>query len=325
MIHLGIVGAGQIASEVHIPALRTLADARIDWITDRDAVRARLVARSFGIPRFLPADDPGNLPPADVVLLAIPYGARSPYYRVFGKRGAAMYVEKPFALGLGEHDALCALFPPERLACGYQKRSWGPAMAMRELIRTRTFGRLLSARVEYGGPGITTSGRYSTSLQAAGGGVLFEVGVHAIDLLLYTAGAVSARVRSVEMVRHEGFDIHTEAKAVVTDASGGEIDVELIVTSLRFTAMHNTLSFEHADVTFEVWSGGAIRVKPRGSEHAFEIRSPALALPATSTQVFHAHWTRFLHGCKTGVINPACAVETRVTTELIEQLYAGGP
>jgi hypothetical protein len=53
------------------------------------------------------------------------------------------------------------------------------------------------------------------------------------------------------------------------------------------------------------------------------MRSATLALPATSAQVFHAHWMRFLQGCKTRSINPACAVETRVTTELIQQLYAG--
>jgi hypothetical protein len=38
--------------------------------------------------------------------------------------------------------------------------------------------------------------------------------------------------------------------------------------------------------------------------------------------MFHAHWSRFLDGVRTGTVNPTCAVDSRVTTSVIDQLYA---
>src|SRR5579871_763292 len=105
---VGVIGAGAIAFGSHVPVLLNTAGAAIAWIMDRDEKRARRVARCFGVPHA--RGDLETLPDADVVLVTIPYGARAPLYEALGRRFPAIYVEKPLALTLAEHDRLCALW-----------------------------------------------------------------------------------------------------------------------------------------------------------------------------------------------------------------------
>src|SRR4051794_18641367 len=75
-LSIGIVGAGQIASDSHLPALLAMTDARVAWVSDRDAHRACLVAKTFRVPYAEYQNSFTDLPDCDVVLLAVPYGVR---------------------------------------------------------------------------------------------------------------------------------------------------------------------------------------------------------------------------------------------------------
>ena len=93
---LGVIGAGEIVRSAHLPAMLALSGARVDWIVDRDERKARTLARSFGIRHVALPRDLTALPPADAVLIAVPYGVRAPMYEALCPR-SALYVEKPFA------------------------------------------------------------------------------------------------------------------------------------------------------------------------------------------------------------------------------------
>ncbi|MCB1022651.1 MAG: Gfo/Idh/MocA family oxidoreductase, partial [Acidobacteria bacterium] len=96
-IRIGIVGAGDIVRAVHLPVLLAMPQAQVEWLCDVDTNRAKTMSKAYG-PRAVEAPrDPGDLPEADVVLLATPYGVRRPYYEALRARGTAIYVEKPFA------------------------------------------------------------------------------------------------------------------------------------------------------------------------------------------------------------------------------------
>jgi predicted dehydrogenase len=265
----------------------------------------------------------GELPRADVVLLAIPYGARPPYYEALSRSGTAVYVEKPFAVTLAEHRARSAMFADWRIACGFQRRSMGTSAALREVIRSNLYGRLESARVEFGRPA-TRTGTYQSNLALAGGGMLLDVGSHALDLTLFVADAVRAEVASVDMIREEGFDIHTDARIAATRPNGDAFQIELICSSLRFTRSSNVFSFEHAEVTHELWRDGALIVRPRDSTLSFRMSGDSIEIPQTPNQVFHRHWTAFFEAIRAGVSNYTCAVDTQLTTAVLEKLYAGG-
>lgn len=77
---LGIIGAGDIVAKAHLPTISTLEDVSVSWIADRDLQKARSLGRAFGINGCLAVESERELPMADVVLLAVPYGARDEFY-----------------------------------------------------------------------------------------------------------------------------------------------------------------------------------------------------------------------------------------------------
>src|SRR5439155_1742304 len=109
---VGIVGAGLITRQAHLPVLRNMPNVRIAWITDANDGAARAVARAFGLLQIVLPSGPAELPDCDVVLLAIPVGARQPYFEALARRRIAVFSEKPFALSYPQHKSIAELFPP---------------------------------------------------------------------------------------------------------------------------------------------------------------------------------------------------------------------
>jgi predicted dehydrogenase len=324
MINVGIVGVGQVATEAHLPVLLGSPGVRVTWIVDKNNRKADMVAKAIGIqPTRLPCD-PRQLPPADVALLAIPYGARLPYYEAFSARDTAVYAEKPFAASRAEHERLVGMFPSHRLGCGFQRRSSAPVRRLRDVATAELFGRLLSARVEYGGPG-TRAGSYYSDLALAGGGTLFEVGVHALDAVLFVSRATDVRVTSVRMVREQGFDVHTEATVEVEGACGETFNLEVLVSSLQFTDMTNVWNFERAALTHAVVDeGDSLWVSPaKGNEQRYRLAGTTPDYPRTNAQQLNEHWSKFLEAVRSGRANYTNASATALTSSLLGQLYEG--
>ena len=120
-LHIGIVGAGAIVQQMHIPVLRCLDSATISWILDADESRASKAARANGIPHAGSAtDDLTSLPTADVILLAVPWGARQSYYEQIRHLPTrpAVYVEKPFARSSAQHREIVSGFADWQVAIG---------------------------------------------------------------------------------------------------------------------------------------------------------------------------------------------------------------
>ena len=137
---LGILGAGQIVSNVHLPVALALSELRLSWVADVNLEKAEAVAHAFGVKHVhLPANLT-DLPPCDVLLLAVPFGERDPYYQALRQHNCALYVEKPFSRSVQHHQTICSWFPANRLGCGLQRRSWGPTLLIKELIADRMFG-----------------------------------------------------------------------------------------------------------------------------------------------------------------------------------------
>src|SRR5688500_17202500 len=109
-LSVGVLGAGVIAQQLHIPVLANMPQLTVAWIADVNEARAKALAEANDM-RGIGVTDPSALPPADVVLVAVPPGVRKGYFTEFAKRGTALFVEKPFALSLAEHVEYTAAFP----------------------------------------------------------------------------------------------------------------------------------------------------------------------------------------------------------------------
>ena len=320
---IGIVGAGEIVSRSHLPVLTNMPEVQIAWICDRDDARAAAVAHGYGVP-FAPFHaDPVALPEADVVLLGIPYGARWSYYDALARRGAALFVEKPLFRTLQRHERLCAAWPDHALGHGFQRRSLGVVHTCRDLIDRGTFGSLQSAHFGMGAPGAVTRGRYFSTPELSGGGVLFETGVHGIDALVYMARASAARVKRAKLVTEAGMDLHTDAEVEIRTRDDAAVEVTLEISCLRDTRNRIELVFEHARLHFSLFDASGRLSLSGARERDLELSpSDARGYPRTHSQALFAHWSAFLRGLREGRPNHTAARDAMLTTTIVEQCYA---
>ena len=98
---IGIVGAGAIVREAHLPAYRKYG-MEVGGVYDRVTSRASEVAREFGVPRvFDRLDDLLSDPRITVVDIATPPEVRMPLVLEALAAGKHVLSQKPFATSIG--------------------------------------------------------------------------------------------------------------------------------------------------------------------------------------------------------------------------------
>jgi predicted dehydrogenase len=323
-LSVGVIGAGEMVARYHLPTLHALKPSvRIDWLADSDYKKARLVGNAYGVKPLRMHEQVSALPATDVILVAIPYGARGQYWKSLRERNSAVYLEKPIAQTAVEHREMCSWFAPHRLGCGYQRRSWGGTLLLKELIETELFGPLERIRLGFGGPGTSQWSGYSANVDLAGGGVLFEFAVHWIDQMLFCTSATSVKVRSGRMIVDEGYDLHTEA-LVSLMLKNRSVDCDMTISRLKDTSESMEFDFKQASVIVSYLTDDIV-VRNKTGRRLYRLLPDRGPLhPKTPRQTLHSHWCEFLAGVRTATTNRTSATECTLTTELLEALYCAG-
>lgn len=329
-LSIGIVGAGEIVSKVHLPVLLAIEDISVQWITDLNLKKAQSLAYAYQIPNYISSNNINKLPYSDIVLIAIPFGVREPYYNLLKECELAVYVEKPFAKSLEQHEKLCSYFPPNKLACGFQRRSWGPTLLVKNLIEKNTLGKLNTIKFGLGNPaGFTGLASSFSDLKLSGGGILFDTGIHGIDTIFFCADAKSFQLNSVKLIMKNGFDIHSEAKFTIKNNMDETINCEILISSVQETINQLEFTFDNAVTTYSLFdTEGTIQLKSLNKNDnnisSLNIDKSKMIYPLSSFQTFYEHWSMFINGINTNQMNRTLASESKLTTQLVEAIYKEG-
>jgi predicted dehydrogenase len=253
-IRTAIVGAGNIATVHHLPALRAHAeDAELVAVVDVDADRAEAFAREAGIPAaFGDLQTMLDTVRPDLVVVCTPPVAHREAVIAALDAGAWVWCEKPPALSLAEYDEMAAHEGASGPYVSYvfQHRFGSAAQRLREHVASGELGEPLvgvchtlwfrdDAYYE-----VPWRGRWSTE----GGGPTMGHGIHQMDLLLHVLGEwAEVRAMSGTLAR----DIETEdaSFAAVRFESGAIVSVVNSILSPRETSY---LRFDFREATVEV-------------------------------------------------------------------------
>ncbi len=189
-LSIGILGAGSIVRNLHMPVLKSSPGVRVAWVADASAERATELGDMYRV-KPVALRTPEDLPEADGVLIAIPVGVRESYYQLLARRGVAVLAEKPFAVSAEQHRRCAALFPASRVGCAYMRRFYGSNVALRAAVASGCFGPLARIRIAEGArttrTGLDRSPYDDRAL--SGGGVLISLGCHSLDQAIFISGA----------------------------------------------------------------------------------------------------------------------------------------
>jgi len=326
LFKVGIVGAGHQVSVNHLPELKAMPNIEVSWIADKDLNRARNVGKSYDVSVCDLSSGLRTFPKTDLVLLAIPFGVRAPYYGALSQMGAAVYVEKPFARTVAAHRKLCSTFDDYKLACGLNRRAWGVVQFCKKVLDRDLFGKVRRVRFGLGTlSGIVVAAHYMADAQMAGGGMLMETGVHGVDTILYCLDAQAAQLEDGKMIAENGHDIHCEGVFTLITSKGEKVPFEIEVSRLKNTINRVEFKFDNCTVFFSIFGLPQLWVESKDGTLRSLLSDRSNCYPFAWRQVSLEFWQTFISGIEQRKANYTSAIDSVLTTQVIEQLYTLAP
>jgi predicted dehydrogenase len=325
VLSVGVVGAGEIVSRIHLPVLSACEGIRIAYIADKNPEAAKSVAASYKISSVGIADNVDELPQTDVALLAVPVTARLPYYELFAKRGTCVLAEKPLATAAAEAERICDRYPKYSLACGFQRRSYGSVILARTLVSENWFGPLRSVSVSEGA--LTTKTgvdfRFYDDANSGGGGVLMDLGCHSLDMAMYLSDATEAIPVEQRFVFDAGIDREIEARLTLCTPHGS-CDLDYLATWLRPTPNAIELRFDNCIAALSCRPAQHLTI--RNLKHGRDVASLKMEHSGAATvyQAFYLEWMAFLDGVRSRQASEFNARSCLPTVRAVEALYRAG-
>jgi predicted dehydrogenase len=188
-LKVGVSGCGAVTALYHATALQILEKEgvlRLTALFDPDAAALAQIGAMLPDAKAASSFDDLLSEPLDLVIVASPPAHHVEQVTAALRAGFAVFCEKPLATRLADAEALVALAKQtgQILAVGMVRRYFPATRMLRELIRSGVIGEVREFRSFEGGPfdwPVRTPSYFSRNL--SGGGVLMDVGVHALDLL----------------------------------------------------------------------------------------------------------------------------------------------
>ena len=192
-VRLAIVGCGAITQIHYVPALRELVRTGVvevaALVDPAEASLAAVAAQFPGAVRAAGLD--GSVLPVEAAIVASPASLHARQTDQLLRQGLHVFCEKPMAPTLAECESMVATAQAVRrlLAVGLFRRFFAGAAQMRELLVSQALGAAREFEIVEGNRfqwRAKTDSFFRKS--AGGGGVLLDIGVHALDLMLWWFG-----------------------------------------------------------------------------------------------------------------------------------------
>jgi 1,5-anhydro-D-fructose reductase (1,5-anhydro-D-mannitol-forming) len=187
-VRFGIAGYGNFAARAIGPAIRKSTHAALVAVQNRSADRARANARDAGVQHgFATVEDMVRHPDVDAIFIVSANSTHCPETIAAAEAGKHVIVEKPMALTAAEGELMTAACRRNGvlLMVGHMIRLSPLAIRIREVLRSGLIGQVRSARAEFSYAARLSQRSWLHDRRVAGGGPVFDVGVHCIDTLRF--------------------------------------------------------------------------------------------------------------------------------------------
>ena len=200
-VRFAVVGCGNAARQIHLPALRA-AGADVSVFTSRSRASAESLRDEWGQGTVAERwDDAIGSDDVDAVVIAVPNSLHHDIAIAAANAGKHVLVDKPMACTAEDADDMIAAAEANRvvLVPFHNTRFVAPFVAAQRFVADGRLGAVTGFRAAFGHAGPqewAPQADWFFDSTRSGGGCLIDLGVHVIDLLRAVAGddivAVSA-------------------------------------------------------------------------------------------------------------------------------------
>ena len=203
-LNIGVAGCGQIARRLHIPGyadhplaeLKAFYNHRLDTMAD---LRKRYPEATFS------TDYEAFLEQSGIEALSVctPNALHASMSIAALKRGIHVLVEKPMAVTAKDARSMieAAAQGKTELMVAQSQRYTPAHIKAREILRSGRLGRIYQIRTGFGhgGPqGWSPRGKWFTSAELSGLGVIGDLGIHKVDLVRFLTGQEFVSVTALQ-------------------------------------------------------------------------------------------------------------------------------
>lgn len=195
-LRLGVVGAGAISQVVHLPIMVEREDVDVIAIADLDVHKAETLSRRFSVPLVMSAQEVVDHDDLDAIVLCTPNNTHEELAISALERGRHVYVERPVATSSEGVSRVveAAIEAGVVLTVGLPHRFRPELIALRSFLEGGELGDPYSVRAGWLTRALPRyAGSWRSDRQAAGGGVLMDLGVPALDMALFVLGFPEAK------------------------------------------------------------------------------------------------------------------------------------
>lgn len=268
---IGIIGFGAMG-KTHLYALNNIPfffntdiKPEVKWICNHNIEKARAAAEKYGIPNY--TDNENDLffdDELDIIDICTPNNCHFETAKKAILAGKHVYCEKPVGISEYEAKTLSTLAYDNQVysQVAFNNRFLSPVMRAKELIEEGYLGRILSFNFKYHHSSALDPQKtgWKQDKDVCGGGVLFDLGSHVIDLVLYLIDSPFATIFGKSQIAFperkgiSGQPWQTNADeafyilATLENGAYGTLEVSKIVTG------------SNDDLTFEIYGeDGSLR------------------------------------------------------------------
>ncbi len=340
-IRLGVIGCGVAARALHGPAIAQCRRIVVTGVFDLRAESARRMASQFDTARLYDwAEEIIDDPAIDAVAILTPPSAHASLVETALRAEKHVLVEQPLALTSADAWHLAELARRSELVCavGFQLRQHRLVQRARQAIASRRIGRVGAVHSVWSSTVFQRLPQDSwRNFQHLGGNLLFELGVHHLDLWRFLlgedlhalhaekleVGEASARVQLVTR-SFSGVLVHTTLMAGQADYQEVEILGER--GAIRF-ALNHPYSYRETTCDREARPAAARGTQPspraRWSTGVGEVPEGfAISLRGgDEAAAFRAQWEGFAEAVMLGGKPAASFDDGYLALELVERAY----
>ena len=190
-IKIGIIGAGRMGI-THYAIINSHPDVQVESIADPSGLVTTIMNKYLSAKTFKDYNTLFSEAKPDAILVCTPPALHYPIAKKAAELGIHAFVEKPFTTKYKEASELVALYTQKGLVnqVGYVNRFNDVFVKMKELLDNNIVGEIIRFKSEMFSCTITRSDVSSgwRATHENGGGAVFEMASHAIDLVHFLIG-----------------------------------------------------------------------------------------------------------------------------------------
>jgi predicted dehydrogenase len=234
-LRFALIGCGKITERLALPQLKACPDVDVTALVDKRRAAAARLADQFGIDRRRIWTDWKRMlreAEVDAVAVNLPNVLHAEVAIAALEAKKHVMVEKPMALTLAEADAMVEAARTHRrfLMVEHTQRFHPAHEVAYDLLQRGTLGTVTQVRGRIGHAGPEhwsgTPRSWFTDKRQSGGGALFDVGIHIVDVLRWLSGKQVRRICCQAKTLQKRVKVEDNASALLefTDGTLGSFE-----------------------------------------------------------------------------------------------------